>query len=280
MFKRNKLNGKETNGLVPWKFADFISNMHTDLLRRNLWYQRDWRGLQSPWIQCSIYVWWRVCRCCLPDSPCPNSNPLAYFFRLDVDCISQARAVLVSLSWWATHFHVITASTLAFYLDWLALEHRRMILAVAFYLCDKTNWLIKKNVHKSNQTEWKVMFDWQRGKSNGKIYMLCVAAYQMLAMDRVIQFAIDQRVAKILHKRLVLIPRQFRSTCLRWSYLRLMAYSIYIFHQFSVCVWSQFWRFILLKIVSTEEKLNKFKIDENNFPSIWCDVNQFCNDSL
>lgn len=69
--------------------------------------------------------------------------------------------------------------------------------------------------------------------------------YQMLVMDRVVEFAIDQRVAKNLHKCLIL--RRCRSTCLRWSYLRLMAYSICIFHQFFVCVWSQFWlAFVML----------------------------------
>lgn len=112
-------------------------------------------------------------------------------------------------------------------------------------------------------------------------------AYQMWATGRAIQFVIDQRAAKILHKRLVLIPRLFRSTCLRWSYLRLMAYSIYIFHQFSVCVWSQFWRVFFLTIVSPERNWKKewskknfrrfgtvcvlvFRIKVNRFVMIHC----------
>lgn len=79
----------------------------------------------------------------------------------------------------------------------------------------------------------------------------------MLAMDRVVRFAIDQRAAKNLHKYLIL--RRCRSTCLRWSYLRLMAYSICIFHQFFVCVWSQFWLLFFYNIVEPENKIkNRF----------------------
>lgn len=70
----------------------------------------------------------------LPDSPYPNSSPRAYFFPLDVDCISLARVVLLLLNLWATHFHVIIASIHAFCPVWLALEHRQKFLMVVFSL--------------------------------------------------------------------------------------------------------------------------------------------------